>query len=289
MTTTATTKNTTVKTTLNPLAYAVVMQSGLSKLRAGAIQTVLTIAAYTLTKGEQMTRLECAQLRGNDIKKMPSEKSEDINDRRIVNTAKKDVAISGVIIKAKPELKPIFVNLITGLNAHLESAEKFEAEAINIIDTLGFFAGSDITSQKDVLDFFESYHPETKNAPTEDSAPTEAEAEAEAPTEAEKEAAKKRAKEDAEKRAQAAEMANDAIELLIAENPTLSAVFAEAEKVTTKQEAVALIGQAFNEQLKAANAELETLRKINTKTPRKTTAKKPTNKAMADALEKANA
>jgi len=283
-----TTQNTTVKTTLNPLAYAVVMKSGLSKLRAGAIQTVLTIAAYTLTKGDQMTRLECAQLRGNDIKKMPSEKSEDINDRRIVNTAKKDVAISNVIIKAKPELKPIFVNLITGLNSYLDNADKFEAEAVNIIDTLGFFAGSDITSQKDVIEFFESYHPQTEDtAPTEDEDTAPTEDEDTAPTKDKT----KSATELSEKAA--AEMAKDAIDLLIAENPTLSAVFAEAEKAATKQEAVALIGQAFNEQLQAAKTELETLRKINTKpqvkTPRKTNRKKPANPAMADALEKANA
>lgn len=286
MTTKTTTQNTTVKTTLNPLAYAVVMQSGLSKLRAGAIQTVLTIAAYTLTKGEQITRLEAAKLRGNDIKKMPSEKSEEITDRRIVNTAKKDVAISGVIIKAQPELKPLFINLITGLNSYLDNADKFEAEAINIIDTLGFFAGSDITSQKDVLDFFESYHPKTEETKPETTI-------TELPPEEDKKPAKTNPTELSENSILA--MAQDAIQLLVDENPTLSAAFIEADKADTKEQAVLAIATAFNEQLKAARAEIEVLTKIKTpttstaKTPRKSNRKTPANPAMAEALEKATA
>lgn len=260
-----TTKNTTTKNTISLDSFVAVMQAGANNSRVGAMQTVFGLASALIhNKGKAFTPAEIARLNGWTADKAPSRKAEDKAERQLAERFKKQSGLSKVIAECLTSIPADYSKPIADLTTVLDKPDLFAAACESLIDTIAFFDDEEISTQKQLIEWFEGFKPEDK---AEDKA--EDKTVTELPPEDEKKAPSKKPTETSEKAA--AEMAKDAIALLIAENPSLTADFAEAEKKGTLQEAIAVIGQAFNNQLKAAKAEIATLNKI--KAPSKAKAK----------------
>lgn len=256
-----TTKNTTSKNTISLDSFVAVMQAGANNSRVGAMQTVFGLASALIhNNGEAFTPAEIARLNGWTAEKAPSRKSEVKTERQLAERFKKQSGLSKVIAECLTSIPANYSKPIAELTMVLDKPDKFALACESLIDSIAFFDDEEISTQKQLIEWFDGFKPEDKAG---DKKVTEL------PPEDEKKAPSKKPTETSEKAA--AEMAKDAIALLIAENPSLTADFAEAEKKGTLQEAIAVIGQAFNNQLKAAKAEIETLSKI--KAPSKAKAK----------------
>lgn len=233
------------------------MQAGLDNMRKGALQTVFGLAVAVIDNDlTKLSRAQVAAIYGWDKDTAPKRDSKNVDEKRLAERAKTQAVMSGKIAESLMYIDPLFIERIAALKNDLTAPAKFAVACDKILSSIKFFDGVDISTQKALIEWFESALPETAKDDENsdkvthvDDSTEDGSTPSESGTKTSSDAAKT--------------LAAEQIALLMELDPAMQPYFIAADKAASKSQAVAIIAQAYSDKLAELTSELQTLRTIH--------------------------